>query len=192
MAIALVVLAIGSVLAGYVGVPHALDGGNRIERSSSRASGAVGAAEVAAARPKAQRRRSHAASHGTELALMGFSVLVAFAGIGVATLIFLQAAGTADAMAARFSGLHTLLLNKYYVDELYDATIVQPIKQAVDDAAVARHRRRRDRRHRERRRPGRPRLERGAPAAADRIGARVRDVVLRRRRRRLWGIYLWR
>ena len=31
MAIALVVLAIGSVLAGYVGVPHALGGGNRIE-----------------------------------------------------------------------------------------------------------------------------------------------------------------
>ena len=25
-------------------------------------------------------------------------------------------------------GLHRLLLNKYYVDELYDATIVQPIK----------------------------------------------------------------
>jgi NADH-quinone oxidoreductase subunit L len=32
MAIPLIVLAIGSVLAGYVGVPHALGGGNRIER----------------------------------------------------------------------------------------------------------------------------------------------------------------
>ena len=31
MAIPLIVLAIGSVLAGYVGVPHALGGGNRIE-----------------------------------------------------------------------------------------------------------------------------------------------------------------
>ena len=32
MAIPLIVLAIGSVVAGYVGVPHALDGSNRIER----------------------------------------------------------------------------------------------------------------------------------------------------------------
>ena len=31
-------------------------------------------------------------------------------------------------MARTFAPLHTLLLNKYYVDELYDATIVQPIK----------------------------------------------------------------
>jgi NADH-quinone oxidoreductase subunit L len=29
----------------------------------------------------------------------------------------------------RFAGLHRLLLNKYYVDELYDSAIVQPIKQ---------------------------------------------------------------
>jgi len=32
MAIPLIVLAIGSVLAGYVGVPHLLGGENRIER----------------------------------------------------------------------------------------------------------------------------------------------------------------
>ena len=32
MAFALIVLAVGSVLAGYVGVPHALGGSNRIEQ----------------------------------------------------------------------------------------------------------------------------------------------------------------
>jgi len=32
-----------------------------------------------------------------------------------------------DAIAAKFSGLYTLLLNKYYVDELYDATVVDPV-----------------------------------------------------------------
>ena len=31
-------------------------------------------------------------------------------------------------MAQRFSGVHRLLLNKYYVDELYDAAIVQPVQ----------------------------------------------------------------
>jgi NADH-quinone oxidoreductase subunit L len=32
-------------------------------------------------------------------------------------------------MAASFPGVYRLLLNKYYVDEAYDATVVQPIKQ---------------------------------------------------------------
>ena len=56
------------------------------------------------------------------------SVLVALAGIGVATIYFLKAPQRAEAMATQFSGLHRLLLNKYYVDEVYDATVVQPIK----------------------------------------------------------------
>jgi NADH-quinone oxidoreductase subunit L len=31
-------------------------------------------------------------------------------------------------MAARFQPIHRVLLNKYYVDEIYDAVFVQPIK----------------------------------------------------------------
>ena len=31
-------------------------------------------------------------------------------------------------MAATLPGIYRLLLNKYYVDEVYDATVVQPIK----------------------------------------------------------------
>ena len=34
----------------------------------------------------------------------------------------------AAAMADRFSTIHRVLLAKYYVDEIYDALIVQPIK----------------------------------------------------------------
>ena len=33
----------------------------------------------------------------------------------------------ADRLADRFAAVHGLLLHKYYVDEIYDATIVQPI-----------------------------------------------------------------
>ena len=36
-------------------------------------------------------------------------------------------------MARQFRGLHTLLLNKYYVDEFYDAAIVQPIKSISEE-----------------------------------------------------------
>jgi NADH-quinone oxidoreductase subunit L len=62
--------------------------------------------------------------------LMGVSVLVGFLGIGVAYFFFLRKPEAADAMASRFSPIHRLLLGKYYVDEIYDATVVQPIKRA--------------------------------------------------------------
>ena len=120
MAIALVVLAIGSVVAGFVGVPHALGGHNQIEAflaPSFQAPGAPEAAEVA-----------HADT-ATELSLMLLSVLVAAAGIGLATFAYLRKPGVADQWAQRFTGAYRLLLNKYYVDELYDAVLVQPIKR---------------------------------------------------------------
>ncbi|MCC7008772.1 MAG: NADH-quinone oxidoreductase subunit L [Acidobacteria bacterium] len=129
MAIALVVLAIGSVLAGYVGIPNALvHGGNRIEAFLEPSFHAPVAtiAEAAAETEPAEEGAHHAS---TEFALMGLSIVVAFAGIGLATMLFLTAPRRADALAAQFGGLHRLLLNKYYVDELYDAAIVQPIKR---------------------------------------------------------------
>jgi NADH-quinone oxidoreductase subunit L len=121
MAIALVVLAIGAVAAGYVGVPHALGGDNRIEAFLEPSFHAAGVTEPAA-------EPAHA-DPATELGLMGVSILVAFAGIGLATLMFLRRPELADTMATRLGGVHRLLLNKYYVDEVYDATLVQPIKR---------------------------------------------------------------
>jgi NADH-quinone oxidoreductase subunit L len=63
------------------------------------------------------------------MGLMALSTLVALAGIGLATLFFLRRPRLADAAAARFAGVHRLLLGKYFVDELYNAVIVQPIKR---------------------------------------------------------------
>ena len=62
------------------------------------------------------------------------SSLVAIAGIGIAA-VFLPArtARAADRVAAQFSGLHRLLANKYYVDEIYDAAVVQPIHIVSED-----------------------------------------------------------
>jgi NADH-quinone oxidoreductase subunit L len=124
MAAALVVLAIGSVVAGYVGVPHALGGHNQIDtflEPSFHAAGAVAGEGVAAAETHDET--------ALELALMAVSILVAGAGILVATRFFLWNPASADRMAGQFSGVHRLLLNKYYVDEVYDATLVQPLKR---------------------------------------------------------------
>ena len=133
MALALVVLAIGSVLAGYAGVPHAIGGNNALgawlapsfaaRSATTLADQAVG--EVG--EPRAGEA-GEAGGEGLELSLMVVSSIVALVGIGLAAFIWLKRREIADKAAAAFPGLYRLLLNKYYVDEVYDATIVQPIR----------------------------------------------------------------
>jgi NADH-quinone oxidoreductase subunit L len=124
MALALVVLAAGSLLAGYVGVPHALGGSNQIERFLEPSFQAEAVAEGEAA--------VHA-STALELGLMGVSIAAALGGIALAFVLFLRRREMADMLAERFAGVHRLLLNKYYVDEFYDAVVVQPIHVASED-----------------------------------------------------------
>jgi NADH-quinone oxidoreductase subunit L len=145
MAIPLIVLAVGAVVAGYVGVPSILGGSNRIESFlepsftvagaepgvGAAAHGAVSAeAPAAEVVPVAETAGVHPGSHdaSTEWALMGTATAAAFAGIGLAALFWLKRRDLAEAAAARFRGLHRLLLNKYYVDEIYDTSVVQPVK----------------------------------------------------------------
>jgi NADH-quinone oxidoreductase subunit L len=131
MAIALVVLAIGSILAGFVGVPHVLGGSNRIEAFLEPSFSAPGLENhgIEPTGATALEGESTSAESGTEFSLMGVSTLVALAGIGLATLIWFRRPAIAAGMAARLPAVHRLLLNKYYVDELYNAAIVQPIKR---------------------------------------------------------------
>mgnify|MGYP006174152689 CR=1 FL=1 len=63
-----------------------------------------------------------------ELTLMAVSSTIAVGGIALAALVWLRRRDLADAMAERFGGVYRLLLNKYYVDEIYDASVVRPIR----------------------------------------------------------------
>ena len=141
MAIPLIVLAIGSIFAGYVGVPHALGGSNRLETflhpsfeppAHARTLAPAGQPAGAAAEPAAAQH-GEAPAHGdetrTELMLMLLSSAVAVAGIFIAGYFWLRAPQAAAAMVQRFAPIYRLLYNKYYVDEIYDAVIVQPMKQ---------------------------------------------------------------
>ena len=138
MALPLILLAVGSIFAGYVGVPHALGGSNRIEsflEPSFEAHGAppavTAAAEAPAAEPAAAGEAHAAETHadvGTERLLMGISVGVAVAGIFIAMYFWLRNRSAADRMAQSFGGVYRLLLDKYRIDELYDTVFVQPIK----------------------------------------------------------------
>jgi NADH-quinone oxidoreductase subunit L len=153
MAIVLILLAVGSVVAGYVGVPAVLGGSNHIEHflapSFEVPGGASGHATPAGAREApalserpiaSESKGAHETdghgedAHATELGLMAFSSGIAVAGIGIAAYFFLRRKDAADRVAASFAGVHRVLLNKYYVDELYDAAIVQPIKRTSERA----------------------------------------------------------
>lgn len=120
MAIALVILAIGSVLAGYLNVPAALGGSAFLEHflEPSLHVPAMEGAHAAA---------EHA-DHGVETMLMIVSSLIALAGIGIAAFLYLKRPQLPDAFAARFPGAYGSLVNKGYIDEMYDAIVVQPIK----------------------------------------------------------------
>jgi NADH-quinone oxidoreductase subunit L len=140
MAMALVVLALGSVLAGYIGLPHAIGHnvlGEWLEPAFEASEPAPAVASLGGGAITGQQEPGHteAAADQTSLewALMGVSSVVALLGIGLATMIWLRRPEVADRMASRFPGVHRLLLNKYYVDELYDAAVVQPVKIASED-----------------------------------------------------------
>ncbi len=137
MATALIVLALGSVLAGYIGIPHALGGHNALGAWLQPAfnatncgqpvtTGALAGIAIENCAPGEGGEASENA--GLEMMLMAVSSIVALAGIGLATFLWLKNRQIPDRMAKQYSGIYNLLLNKYYVDEVYDATIVQPIK----------------------------------------------------------------
>jgi NADH-quinone oxidoreductase subunit L len=131
----LMALAIGAIVAGFVGVPLALGGTNAIERFLEPSFTAAGAGPAAAAPTAAGAglapagEAAHAAaahlSHGAELGLMLLSVLVAAGGILLARHFYLKNPDIPGRLAARWPGLHALLFNKYYVDELYDASVIR-------------------------------------------------------------------
>jgi NADH-quinone oxidoreductase subunit L len=71
----------------------------------------------------------HAVSLSTEWTLLTASVLVAVAGWMVARRFYVgfEPFAPARRLAERFPFVHKLLLNKYWVDELYDAAVIRPI-----------------------------------------------------------------
>jgi NADH-quinone oxidoreductase subunit L len=71
----------------------------------------------------------HGAGSGLIIALMLVATVIALAGWGLAYYFYILQPRVPDLLAARVPGLYTTLLNKYYVDELYDALFVEPTKR---------------------------------------------------------------
>jgi NADH-quinone oxidoreductase subunit L len=132
-------LAVGAVIAGFVGIPAALGGSNEIEHflepsftaehviADSGLRTADSAPTSAIRTPQSAIHNEEGEAHvsrGAEIGLMGFSVLIALAGIGLAWKFYVTSPEISEQMAERFAGAHRTLSNKYYVDELYNATVI--------------------------------------------------------------------
>ncbi len=120
MIVPLFVLAVLSVVGGLVG-PPLVEGGHPFARwlAPVFGGGHGGGHEGAAA--------AHAIAPAVEWALIVLSVLVAAAGIAFAFRAYLWSPETATRLRERFAGAHRTLLHKYWVDELYESTVVRGV-----------------------------------------------------------------
>ncbi len=121
MTVPLVILAVGSALAGLIGIPAVLSGGrewNWIERFLEPSYWDVG------------RVVPHHLGTGVEVILLALSVAVALGGILVARSYYGgdRGLGKGRATAERFPAVHRLLVGKYFVDEIYDRVLVRPLR----------------------------------------------------------------
>jgi len=118
MLFALVVLALLSVVGGLVGIPYALGHFFHLPNYFEHWLEPVftlghGGTEA------------HGEVHAIEYFLMALSVSLAGLSIFAALLLYTKRKEIPDRFVARFPRLYRLVLNKYYVDEIYDALIVQ-------------------------------------------------------------------
>ncbi len=107
MTFPLIVLAILSVIGGYVGVPEVLGGHH----------------ELAGYLSPVVKSAEHHLDHNTEYMLMGLSTILVVISISFAWMKFKNYKVEGEA-----NGLGKVLENKWYADELYQAVIVNPLK----------------------------------------------------------------
>jgi NADH-quinone oxidoreductase subunit L len=113
----LVILTVLSVIGGWVAAP-ALWGGK--DHFANFLAPIFGSGEAAAG-------LSEAAAHQLELTLAVVAIVAALIGLGVAFWLYLKQPGKPEQLAKSLKGAYTTLSNKYYVDELYAAAIVNPL-----------------------------------------------------------------
>ncbi len=116
MVVPLVLLAVLAAVGGYIGVPAVLGGGNAVEHFLAPVFESGRAAEALA-------------NAGLEWMLMGVSVAVALLGMALAYVFYIVSPGIPRSLARSFQPLYTLLWHKYYVDELYLAVVVNPLRR---------------------------------------------------------------
>jgi len=111
----LVVLAILSVIGGWIGIPTALGGHNEIAHFLDPVFASGAGIETTTT------------GHALELFLTLVSVLVAALGFCFAYILYYKKPSTAALLADRFRPTYNVLVNKYWVDEIYASFLITPL-----------------------------------------------------------------
>ena len=122
----LVLLGVLSVIGGWVGI------GNRFEHFLAPVIQTVSTEQSVAQNGEAtaapvSEGEGAGESKGLENLLMAVSVLVAFSGLGLAWFLYVKHPELPERIATASGGLYRLVLNKYWIDELYSAAIIGPL-----------------------------------------------------------------
>jgi len=113
MTVPLIVLAVLSLVGGWVGLPHGVLWGNQIDHYLQPSLAALHGGE-------------HHLAGGTVLLLTLLATAIALGSVAVAYTMYLKSPGSAERVQERVGGLYELLWHKYYVDEIYAALILNP------------------------------------------------------------------
>jgi NADH-quinone oxidoreductase subunit L len=112
----LVILAVLSTVGGWFAAPSFWGGADYFSNFLAPVLG--GGGESAA---------TEAAAHSLEMILAVVAIVTALIGFGIAFWLYIRRPGKPEALAKSMKGAYNTLLNKYYVDELYAAVIVNPL-----------------------------------------------------------------
>ena len=110
MTIPLIMLAVLALIGGWVGLPDGFAMGQRFCALR------LGSAGV-----------FHPTVEASELMLSGLSVAVALSGVVLAWVFYLKYPGLTYVVIWKAKPLYELLLNKYYIDQIYDALVSRPL-----------------------------------------------------------------
>ncbi|PYT80827.1 MAG: NADH-quinone oxidoreductase subunit L, partial [Acidobacteria bacterium] len=119
MTIPLMILAVLSIIGGWIGWPPSLGGSNQFEKFLEPVTSTAGSMESA----KAVTQTST-----TEYRLMIASIAIAVAGIWLAYEFYRTKRFAPEIVAGKMGPFYKLLFRKYYVDEIYDALFVNRTK----------------------------------------------------------------
>ncbi len=116
MTVPLMFLAVLSVIGGLMGIPEVLGGNHALSNFLA----PVFAKSAALATP-------HHPSHTTEIILIGVVVGLTLIVIFLAHTLYVRKKKVPTPEGVALNGFHRLIYNKYYVDEFYQRSILQPL-----------------------------------------------------------------
>lgn len=124
MTIPLIILAFLSVVGGYIGIPAVFSGDH----------GNLFHTWLTPVFRSSERKLDFYGEHSLfqELLLMAVSIVAALGAIWFAYQVYTRRTDIANKVSQKFQSFYKILLNKYYIDEVYEAMVVKPIQKGSE------------------------------------------------------------